>query len=663
MRCKLKCIRANGRVTDCSHYHCCLCGRVCLRKVHLCCHLQAHALGTAKVVDDVNDDVMDASLIEEEQEGGEGEGEDDDEEEELGEKTLNSSDSIPEMSHMACSAAADSNIVALTEGTQVVYVQSMHDGETLTVLPVSDHSESLTMSQAQQISSDVTSNQLTSDLQVMTSPGVGPDVQAVGDQESSVIVKHMEVILDPGESGVPNSQVPSDSVHPVENTSAISQNLDGTYSEQQETEQQLQETPLYPEHSYNEFPASAQREQMLQKPSHVNTGLTNQVEEPLADRQFSSELASQEQSVTVEGMSAVSSALDQLIMTTSAVNSHMTMSSESPIQPAVVTARPPIEPPTHSSAPFTSTPYTPQSSQVKSKPADHDSILLVSKTDTPREDDHVFSKLFANSKLLVEEMFEHPSVLREQESLDVCRCKNTECDCRLYHCPLCTCLPNKPGRIKEHFKKIHSEDLIIRYQGFQMLRCKLGCCRPSGKRILNSHYHCCMCGCICISKSGVYEHIRTQHSAEASRPGEQATCKRHATPCRTPPAKRMVKEDKACEDNVQEPKQVVVQLKQDSTQRTDTSQAEPAQSAPEAGNNQTIAIQLPQIGDSVYQGASQPGMNQPLVILMPQNYNQGQAALQNQQPIVIVMPQGGAGGATMAQPIVVPLPQQTSSSQ
>lgn len=102
--------------------------------------------------------------------------------------------------------------------------------------------------------------------------------------------------------------------------------------------------------------------------------------------------------------------------------------------------------------------------EQKAKPVRQDSLVLVDSATAPKGDDHVF-KVLLNNLSPATSCFCHPSVLNEKTNLDVHRCKNTFCDCRLYHCPLCTCLPNKPGRIREHFKKIHAQDLIVRYQG------------------------------------------------------------------------------------------------------------------------------------------------------------------------------------------------------
>lgn len=105
-----------------------------------------------------------------------------------------------------------------------------------------------------------------------------------------------------------------------------------------------------------------------------------------------------------------------------------------------------------------------QNQTPKTKTVRQDSLMLVDATSTPKGDDQVF-KVLLNNLSPATSCFKHPSVLNETDNLDVHRCRNTFCDCRLYHCPLCTCLPNKPGRIREHFKKIHAQDLVIRYQG------------------------------------------------------------------------------------------------------------------------------------------------------------------------------------------------------
>lgn len=77
-------------------------------------------------------------------------------------------------------------------------------------------------------------------------------------------------------------------------------------------------------------------------------------------------------------------------------------------------------------------------------------------------DDYVF-KVFLNNLILVISCFCYLFVLSEKNNLDVRRCKNIFCDCRLYYCLFCICLFNKLGRIREYFKKIYVEDFIVRY--------------------------------------------------------------------------------------------------------------------------------------------------------------------------------------------------------
>lgn len=186
-----------------------------------------------------------------------------------------------------------------------------------------------------------------------------------------------------------------------------------------------------------------------------------------------------------------------------------------------------------------------------------------------------------------------------------------------------------------------------------MLRCKLGCFRPSGTKVFNSHYHCCICGAICIRKSGVYEHMRVNHSVQPiskeslSQLPQNQRAKAEATP----------------------PKPVVVQVPSSvpsgsagpGTQQIQQTQP---QTPPSQGvvtgasaSPQTVTVQIPA---QSYADAQAQGQQQ-VVILMPQQLNQNpvQSPVQAQQPIVIVMPQ--TGGGQVAQPIVVPVPQAPSS--
>lgn len=108
LRCKLRCTKANGRVTDNSHYHCCLCGRVLVRKVHLYCHLQAHSVGSMREIDemlDAKDDAEEGPLEDSEM--------DDDEDNDT---TLDTSQIT------ALEGSEQNNVVALSDGTQVILV-------------------------------------------------------------------------------------------------------------------------------------------------------------------------------------------------------------------------------------------------------------------------------------------------------------------------------------------------------------------------------------------------------------------------------------------------------------------------------------------------------------------------------------------------------------
>ena len=112
---------------------------------------------------------------------------------------------------------------------------------------------------------------------------------------------------------------------------------------------------------------------------------------------------------------------------------------------------------------------TPQQLPRRPKASSQDSLLLLDTNAAPKGDDEVFKFIVSSGGAEQQQAacccYSHPSVLGDNQALNIDRCKNTDCDCRLYHCPLCTCLPNKPGRIREHFKKIHAEKLIIRYKG------------------------------------------------------------------------------------------------------------------------------------------------------------------------------------------------------
>ena len=203
-----------------------------------------------------------------------------------------------------------------------------------------------------------------------------------------------------------------------------------------------------------------------------------------------------------------------------------------------------------------------------------------------------------------------------------------------------------------------------------MLRCKLGCCRPSGKKVMNSHYHCCLCGTICMRKAAVYEHMRVQHVECGNKPGpgrppmvpnrpgksSQAASQGQLLNEQTPKA--------TTSESVQVPaaKPVVVQIPSfaQGTQEMETTinTAPQAQvqmmAATQGSQQQAVTLQIPQTGDASQVGQQQ---QQQLVILMPQQL-QGTATAQSvqaaPQPIVILMPQTGGQAA---QPVVVPVPQ------
>lgn len=107
LRCKLRCTKANGRITDNSHYHCCLCGRVLVRKVHLYCHLQAHSVGSMREIDEM----LDAKDEAEEGPLDDSQMDDDDD-----------NDTTLDTSQIATLDGSDQdNVVALSDGTQVTF--------------------------------------------------------------------------------------------------------------------------------------------------------------------------------------------------------------------------------------------------------------------------------------------------------------------------------------------------------------------------------------------------------------------------------------------------------------------------------------------------------------------------------------------------------------
>lgn len=132
LRCKLRCTKANGRITDNSHYHCCLCGRVLVRKVHLYCHLQAHSVGSMREIDEM----LDAKDEAEEGPLEDSEMDDDDD-----------NDTTLDTSQIATLDGSDQdNVVALSDGTQVTFYSisiSMHLSSSLCLRAPSSNSSPL----------------------------------------------------------------------------------------------------------------------------------------------------------------------------------------------------------------------------------------------------------------------------------------------------------------------------------------------------------------------------------------------------------------------------------------------------------------------------------------------------------------------------------------
>ena len=191
--------------------------------------------------------------------------------------------------------------------------------------------------------------------------------------------------------------------------------------------------------------------------------------------------------------------------------------------------------------------------------------------------------------------------------------------------------------------------------GYQMLRCKLGCSRPSGTKVFNSHYHCCICGAICIRKSGVYEHMRVNHSVQPiSKEGLSQLSQNQRIKFETPSKPVVVQVPPVPSGTAgAETRQIqAMQAQTPATQGVVTG-------ASASASPQTVTVQIPQQAYTDGQGQGQG--QQQVVILMPQqiSQNQLQTQVQAQQPIVIVMPQ--SGGGQVAQPIVVPVPQAPSN--
>lgn len=178
-----------------------------------------------------------------------------------------------------------------------------------------------------------------------------------------------------------------------------------------------------------------------------------------------------------------------------------------------------------------------------------------------------------------------------------------------------------------------------------MLRCKLGCSRPSGTKVFNSHYHCCICGAICIRKSGVYEHMRVNHAVQPIKQERLSHLPQHQRVKFEPAPKPVVVQVPPVPSGTAVPGTQQIQVTQPPTPQGMVTGA--------SANPQTVTVQIPQQGYSDGQGQQQ------VVILMPQQINPNQVQSTAQQPIVIVMPQ--TGGGQMAQPIIVPMPQAPSN--
>lgn len=69
----------------------------------------------------------------------------------------------------------------------------------------------------------------------------------------------------------------------------------------------------------------------------------------------------------------------------------------------------------------------------------------------------------------------HISVLGNDQTLDIYMCTDLACEhfCtktnKRYHCPLCNNKPQKPGRMRRHFEKMHSGKQIVRHGGEKLI--------------------------------------------------------------------------------------------------------------------------------------------------------------------------------------------------
>lgn len=535
------------------------------------------------------------------------------------------------------------SVVALSDGTQVVFVQSIQDSETLTVVPLDEPSDTLQLTQSV-AQSDVTTvvstaTDLSTSLQVLTSvsSGLGNEQQQLPQE---LTVKQVEAMFSQGEETNQDASITTESSQGnLHNISGVNTDM-SAYADQPTGDIDMEQ--------------STETEPGLQKQSDEEAVEFEQCLQ-VTDVQMSQEESS---ATGVSGMEQnnlqlspveSSSASGQLITCTTTPGNVVQTSTSQSMTDQGSSKLLMINPMNKSL--FTDDSASASQNDQRGKTARQDTLVLVDATTAPKGDDHVF-KVLLNNLSPATSCFCHPSVLNEKNNLDIRRCKNTYCDCRLYHCPLCTCLPNKPGRIREHFKKIHAQDLIVRYQGYQMLRCKLGCSRPSGTKVFNSHYHCCICGAICIRKSGVYEHMRVNHAMQPINKDTMSHQTQRAK-CETMSAKPVV---------VQVPPVSTgpgTQLIQTTQPQTPSSQG---MFTGTGTSPQTVTVQIPQQGYVDGQAQAQVQGQQQVVILMPQQVNPNQVqspSVPAQQPIVIVMPQ--AGGGQVTQPIVVPVPQPPST--
>ena len=101
------------------------------------------------------------------------------------------------------------NLLSLhTHITQVVYVQSIQDGDTLTVMPLEGQTGELQLSQHQAATAATSATDLSTQLQILTSvagSSTMPDIgaadlhQGLGiPQDSSALVKQVEAMLNQG---------------------------------------------------------------------------------------------------------------------------------------------------------------------------------------------------------------------------------------------------------------------------------------------------------------------------------------------------------------------------------------------------------------------------------------------------------------------------------